>query len=140
MRDLIARGKYEHVNLCFVALYMAVTALGLETMDDERARKHGFPPSKKRLSREWFSMALKALVMCGFYEKPTFEALRALFLISSFMVCQTDGNSTSSGLKMLSLALQLSYDMDLDKDPDVLEEKIDILEGEAASATRPLRS
>lgn len=54
----------------------------------------------------------------------------ALFLISAYFIAQADGNNAAQGLKTLSLTIQLAYDIGLDRDPDELDERYTVIEGE----------
>lgn len=76
MRDKIQAGAIGEVDLFFLSTYLAVSALGLETMSPEQATKRGFTIDKYAVSREWLSMSLAALSLGNFFEYPEFEGLR----------------------------------------------------------------
>lgn len=95
MRELFRTGRFTEIDLSFFALFTTVTALGLDLMDASQAARAGFSASKQQVARDWMSLALQALNLDNFFEHPQFDGLLSLFLISVYVVCQSDGNAVA---------------------------------------------
>lgn len=132
--------RERELDPLFVAVLLGACASGLASMSTKQAKARGFSENRSAIVERWVHVAMLALAAGKFLEEPSLDGVRASIILASLhtvslshVFCpdlkmrltsashaqeqSMSAGETSSGLALLSLAVNSAFALGLHRDP-----------------------
>ncbi|GJN92800.1 hypothetical protein Rhopal_005838-T1 [Rhodotorula paludigena] len=110
--------RERELDPLFVAVLLGACASGLASMSNKQAKARGFSENRSAIVERWVHVAMLALAAGKFLEEPSLDGVRASIILASLHTEQSMSvGETSSGLALLSLAVNSAFALELHRDP-----------------------